>query len=373
MLINTRLIIWDEVVTVHKHAIEAVDLTLRDLCKSDKPFTDKVVIFSGNFRQILPVVKYKKFSCLVDATLKSSILWKKISPVSSSINMRLSIASAGQHGKSNKKFATSLLRLGGGKDQDKDFGTILLKWARCRGYPNKAEMTKALIDFVYPDLIKNFGTNISQNGDYLYERCVLAPLYKDVKSINSKITAKLPGTLYTSKSIDIPDPDGFDSLPEECLNKISASGLPEHIIDLKVDMTVVITQNMYVSKGVCNGSRMILTEVGTGFIVGRLFSGPFKGNKIMIPKVKLHHKGSDQSALSFFRYQFPLSPAYAMTINKSQGQTLARVGVLLQKDIFLHGQLYVALSRVSDCNNLLIARPEERRKVVNVVHHNIFD
>ncbi|PLW25091.1 hypothetical protein PCANC_26754 [Puccinia coronata f. sp. avenae] len=155
-------------------------------------------------------------------------------------------------------------------------------------------MTKALIDFVYPDLIKNFGTNISQNGDYLYDRCVLAPLYKDVKSINSKITAKLPGTLYTSKSIDIPDPDGFDSLPEECLNKISASGLPEHIIDLKVGMPVVITRNMYVSKGVCNGSRMILTEVGTGFIVGRLFSGPFKGNKIMIPKVKLHHKGSDQ-------------------------------------------------------------------------------
>ena len=46
--------------------------------------------------------------------------------------------------------------------------------------------------------------------------------------------------------------------------------------------------------------------------------------------------------------------AFALTINKSQGQTFHRCGVMLSGDVFTHGQLYVAVSRVGNPRDLLI-------------------
>jgi hypothetical protein len=47
------------------------------------------------------------------------------------------------------------------------------------------------------------------------------------------------------------------------------------------------------------------------------------------------------------RIQFPIKPAFAISINLSQGQTLDYAGIWLKNSVFLHGQLYLALSRVS--------------------------
>jgi hypothetical protein len=117
---------------------------------------------------------------------------------------------------------------------------------------------------------------------------------------------------------------------------------------------------------------MLVKEISQGYLKGIIMTGPFCGRQIMLPRVKLHHKGSLKSALSFYRYQFPVAPAYAMSINKSQGQTFSRVGVYLNTDVFSHGQLYVALLRVSNVENLLIVKPSERKGVVNVVHKGMF-
>ena len=56
--------------------------------------------------------------------------------------------------------------------------------------------------------------------------------------------------------------------------------------------------------------------------------------------------GKGAKNCGFKRLQYPIRLAYAMTINKSQGQTLERCGLVLHSPVFSHGQLYVAMSRV---------------------------
>ena len=63
--------------------------------------------------------------------------------------------------------------------------------------------------------------------------------------------------------------------------------------------------------------------------------------------------------------------------HQSQGQTLSEVGIFLPRPVFSHGQLYVAVSRVTSKKGLkmLIVDSEGKpqRQTKNVVFREVFD
>ncbi|KIK79885.1 hypothetical protein PAXRUDRAFT_160077 [Paxillus rubicundulus Ve08.2h10] len=69
------------------------------------------------------------------------------------------------------------------------------------------------------------------------------------------------------------------------------------------------------------------------------------------------------------RCQFPVRLAFAMTINKSQGQSVQQVGLDLRTHVFSHGQLYVAFSHCTHPHNIKVIFPQNQNstKTTNVV------
>ena len=78
-----------------------------------------------------------------------------------------------------------------------------------------------------------------------------------------------------------------------------------------------------------------------------ILNGTHEGDIAFIPRIDLI---TTPGFLPFIlkRRQFPVKVAFAMTINKAQGQSLLWTGIWLPEPVFAHGQLYVALSRSGD-------------------------
>ncbi|CAI0420119.1 unnamed protein product [Linum tenue] len=145
---------------------------------------------------------------------------------------------------------------------------------------------------------------------------------------------RVPGnstTYYSSDSLLLwtETADSFDeSYPTEFLNTLTFNGVPDHELTIKVNTPVMLLRNLNPGLGLCNGTRIMITSLGDNYIKGNIMGGSYDTDEVVIPRIVLNMENSKWPFI-LKRRQFPVRLCYAMTINKSQGQMLEKVGIYL--------------------------------------------
>lgn len=355
-------VVWDEITLQHKHVFEATDRTFRDICNDDRPFGGRTVIFGGDFQQILPVVVRGSREDIVGACLQRSTLWEHIEILRLTQNMRL------RNDPSSADFAQWLLDVGHGRNSDDD-GKVKLPASM------KIANIDALMDFIYPDI----ETTPPPPPEYFAKRSILSARNTDVDEINAQILARMSGVERVYVSADsVLDTNGTEDpdtdIPPEFLRSIQSSELPPGELHVKPGCPLILLRNLTPARGLCNGTRMVLIRSSDRVLEVKILGGMHDGSIAFIPRIAITPSNT-QGHFSFTmrRRQFPVRLAFAMTINKAQGQSVDWVGIDLRIPVFSHGQLYVALSRVTASNRVKVVLPdiEDGSKALNIVYPEV--
>jgi ATP-dependent DNA helicase PIF1 len=223
--------------------------------------------------------------------------------------------------------------------------------------------------------------------DLIANRAILTPINEDSLKIREKILKRIePAQPNTKNSIDSIAEDGANNEENEnysleFLNSLTPGGMPPHELNLKIGAVVILLRNLDPTRALCNGTRMVVKQIMSRLIDCEVLTGSSKGTRVFVPRIIL---APSESELPFIlkRKQFPIRLAFAMTINKSQGQTLDQVGIYLPAPVFSHGQLYTAFSRTKSFQQVKVKilptdeqgnlLNDERVFTKNVVYKEVF-
>lgn len=344
----TRCIIWDEIVPQHHYAIETLDRTLRDLRDNNEPFGGITILMGGDFQQTLPVIPKGSREEILDATITQSHLWNDIHVIHLHRNMRL------QQDPHAEEFAKWLLDIGHGRNSDES-SEIQISQDMC------SSNIESLMNFVYPAL----NSTPPPPPDYFLNRMILAPRNSDVDAINETLLDRMNSDIKIYYSADnIIHESGADDqndllLTPEFLRSIKSTSLPPGELRIKVGCPLILMRNLSPSHGLCNGSRMIVVGMSERVLQVHLIGGDYNGQLALIPRISLIPTSTPNFTFKIRRRQFPVHLAFAMTINRAQGQSVKYVGLDLCVSVFTHGQLYVVFSRVVARQNIKVLLPED--------------
>ncbi|XP_072015014.1 ATP-dependent DNA helicase pif1-like [Amphiura filiformis] len=353
---RTKVIVWDEIMATHRHAVECVDRTMQDLRNSEQPFGGCIALFGGDTRQILPVVRHGSEAAIMDSSIKRSPLWAHCTQLPLTINMRVN--------SDEVEFSNFLLQIGNGQHDTVD--------------PTNTQIMEIPAEFIEPNLaslIKKIFPNLQdgyQDPYFMAHRSILTPLNEHMDKINTSCVQSFPGIPRTYLSADkVQEDNGNLAIPLEYLNSLTPSGMPPHQLILKLNMVVMLLRNLQAgpSEGLRNGTRLLIKSLGNHMIEAEILTGTSTGTTVFLPRIPFHLRDSDFPFI-MIRKQFPIRPCFSMTINKAQGQTLDKVGIYLPNPVFTHGQLYVAFSRVRTKHALAVCIDHQQLTQMASVNNN---
>jgi hypothetical protein len=272
-----------------RQSVEALDNSLCDIMDQlELPFRGKIVVFSGDFRQVLLVVQRGSRAQVVVTSLRMS--WDSMRHLKLVHNMRA---------KSDPWFAEYLLHVGGGSEETTIDDEIHLPHDICIPHTGEDSDLDTLIDCIFP----NLNANMSSNGG--------------VDMINMKMIGRFHGNEMVYHSFDCAMDDPHNYYPEEFLNTLTPNGLPPHVLKLKIGCPVILLRNIDHANRLCNGTRLIIRGFQKNTIDTEIVLGQHAGKRVFLPHIPLCPSDDDMFPFQFKRKQFPIWLSFVMIVNKS--------------------------------------------------------
>ncbi|KAG2833887.1 hypothetical protein PC112_g6311 [Phytophthora cactorum] len=234
-----------------------------------------------------------------------------------------------------------------------------------------------MVDEMYAD-INN--TEIA-NDEYFANLTILTTTNGVVQLINEAGAQRLERVSQEYLSSDsVEEDEEVNFFEQEVLHTVNINGIPPHKLTLKKSAPIMMMRNLNPDLGLCNGTRLRIVKLKSHVIHATIMTGERQGQHVLIPRIVFISDGeAHEFPFRLRRKQFPVQPVFAMAINKAQGQTVQNLGLYLSTPCFSHGQLYVALSRVTSRSKFkaLIEYPELEEEdgvyTDNIVYRQIFE
>jgi ATP-dependent DNA helicase PIF1 len=312
------LVIIDEISMVRADVLDGIDAFLRLNRKSNQPFGGVQMVLVGDLFQLPPVVTPHDRELITSryATPQffsaHALRGLKFFPVELEIVYRQRDAS----------FAQMLARI---RDGEGAGDAIRQLNAQCVG--------RAL------------------DGQHL----ILVPTRKAAASENDARLAELPGPerAYTARregSFETAPDDRLPAPPRLALRKRAQVMFVRNDVDRRwVNGTLGTVEELH------DKSVRVRVDDGSSFDVERI--------EWQDVRYGLNEEKRIVEEVAGTYEQFPLMPAWAVTIHKAQGLTLSRVLVDLDRGAFAEGQVYVALSRCQTLDGLSLRRAVRSHEV----------
>jgi len=297
-----KVLIVDEISMLSGDFFDKLEYIARVVRKNENPFGGMQIVLCGDFLQLPPVEKGIKSFCF------QAKCWQRV--VSCSVELKKVFR------QNEQSFVTVLNELRVGKISTKSLEVL----SRCKS------------------------NDLSNSKDGI-RPTILYPLKADVESENIQQLNLLRGDSIVFKAEDsskFPNSSFLSQLQKSC-------AAPQEL-KLKLNAQVILLRNLNFDKGCVNGAR--------GVIVGFEEEGKHAGFPIV--KFSSGHTltiGPEEwnielgGSIMATRKQVPLNLAWALSVHKSQGMTIEKLVVSLEKS-FEYGMAYVALSRATSLQGL---------------------
>lgn len=347
LLHSADVIVIDEVSMLHKDFLIAINNVLQSVSNSNALFGGKQMILCGDFHQLAPIVKGPR-STMPSKTISASII---SSPLFRSLKV-LQLNTA--HRFKNQEWASFLHEVARGEGSpviDGDPGATTLQFRNtCTPHVISSDAALAALRTRFP----------SPSPLQL-----IAPHHTTVDLVNDRQLHQ-----YFDEEDIVHYPAHYTFAPNIGLQAhevqmCSIPNIPPNVLHLALGAPVMVIRNVNIAMGVANGAVATITRLDVNSIDIELSNKTI----VTLPRISFAIKvgGSNEC----IRHQFPVVLAFAATINKVQGKTTETMFVDLQHQCFLHGQLYVALSRITSHDNLTLIFSKNTSSPVNIVYHDI--